>query len=75
MPTATHAVACEPMADEDGSRAHTVRMEKSLWNALGPAAELNGYDRSKLIRQFVRWYLHVPGAQLPQRPTPTDPKD
>lgn len=73
MTTALHAVPSGPMADEGGknTKARTIRMEDDLWDPLGPAALTNGLDRSKLLRQFARWYLSVPGAQLPQRPAPT----
>jgi hypothetical protein len=50
------------------TKHRSVRMEDELWEPLEPAAEAAGYDRSGLIRQFVRWYLRVPGAKLPQRP-------
>ncbi|MET8080030.1 GIY-YIG nuclease family protein [Streptomyces sp. NPDC005303] len=26
-------------------------------------------DMSKVLRQFLRWYVHEPGAKLPDRPT------
>ena len=74
MTTALHAVPSGPMADEgdtNNTKARTIRMEDELWGPLGPAALTNGLDRSKLLRQFARWYLSVPGAQLPQRPAPT----
>lgn len=48
----------------------SVRLEDDLWNGLEPAARAAGFDRSGVIRQFVRWYLRVPGAKLPQRPDP-----
>lgn len=71
MTTALHAVPSDPMAEEGEStntKARTIRMEDELWGPLGPAALTNGLDRSKLLRQFARWYLSVPGAQLPRRP-------
>lgn len=46
----------------------SIRLEKDLWDRLDGAAKANGYDRSGLIRQFVRWYLREPNARLPQRP-------
>lgn len=47
---------------------HTVAIDDELWVALKAAAEVAGYDRPGVIRQFVRWYLRTPGAKLPQRP-------
>lgn len=72
MTIAVQPVPSDPMADEGGknTKARTIRMEDDLWEPLGPAAMTNGLDRSKLLRQFARWFLSVPGAQLPQRPSP-----
>jgi hypothetical protein len=68
--TATQAVAFGAVADNDRENRlpKTIRIEPTLWEALGPAAATNGLDRSGLLRQFARWYLNEPGAQLPQRP-------
>jgi hypothetical protein len=61
------------MADDSDSRPRTIRMPQRLWDALGPAAQTtHGLDRSGLLRQFARWYLNEPGAQLPQRPDRTE---
>lgn len=54
------------------TKHRSVRLEDDLWLPLEPAAKASGYDRSGLIRQFVRWYLRVPGAKLPQRPERTE---
>lgn len=50
------------------TKVRSIRLEQDLWDELGPAANTAGYDRSGVIRQFVRWYLRRPGARLPQRP-------
>lgn len=68
MPRALQAVSCPDMAGDSENKPRTIRMEQGLWDDLGPAAMANGHDRSGLIKQFVRWYLRIPGAQLPQRP-------
>jgi hypothetical protein len=47
---------------------HTVAIDQDLWDELDPAARSVGYDRPKVINQFIRWYLRRPGAKLPQRP-------
>jgi hypothetical protein len=52
------------------TKVRSVRLEQKLWDDLKPAAEALGLDRAGLIRQFIRWYLRVPGAKLPQRPDP-----
>lgn len=79
MLSALQAVESNPVAGDDsgekettGRVPRTIRLEQDLWSKLGPAALSNGHDRSGLIRQFVRWYLSEPGAQLPQRPDRTD---
>lgn len=61
-----------PMADESQwkiTKPKSIRLEQDLWDDLGPAAQKVGHDRSGVIRQFVRWYLRRPGADLPQRPS------
>lgn len=50
------------------TKHRSVRLEDDLWRDLEPAARAAGFDRSGVIRQFVRWYLRIPGAKLPQRP-------
>lgn len=59
------------MADESSwkiTKVRSIRLEQDLWDDLGPAAQKVGHDRAGVIRQFVRWYLRRPGADLPQRP-------
>lgn len=73
MPTLdVQPVALLDVADEtkwNKTPHRSIRLEDELWKPLEPAAKANGVDRSTVIRQFVRWYLRVPGAKLPQRPT------
>lgn len=64
-------VDCESVADETKwkiTKAKSIRLEDKLWDDLGSAADRVGNDRAGVIRQFVRWYLRQPGADLPQRP-------
>lgn len=71
MTAAVQAVGLAPVADEKNWKRtplRSIRMEDDLWGALDAAATANGFDRSSLVRQLVRWYLGVPGAQLPPRP-------
>lgn len=49
----------------------TIRIEPDVWDKLGVAAANVGMDRSALLRQLARWYVGVPGAQLPPRPGQT----
>ncbi|GHI40049.1 hypothetical protein Sviol_44570 [Streptomyces violascens] len=36
-------------------------------NQTGELAALTG-NEAAVVRQFIRWYLHRPGADLPERP-------
>lgn len=45
-----------------------VRIPDDEWNELGAAVADTPTDRTKLIREFIRWYLRRPGAKLPVRP-------
>lgn len=74
--TVVPTVAIQPvdsanMADESLwkiTKPKSIRLEQDLWDDLGPAAAKVGNDRAGVIRQFVRWYLRRPNADLPQRP-------
>lgn len=71
MAVAVQDVPLATVADETKWKRtplRSIRMEDELWRALEDAATANGTDRSSLVRQLVRWYLTVPGAQLPPRP-------
>lgn len=46
------------------------RVAFDLWEEFGTAAEAQGTDRSKVINEFIRWFLRKPGAKMPARPTP-----
>lgn len=48
----------------------SVRISDQDWGDLDDAAKSAGTDRGTLIKQFIRWYLHRPGAELPQRHEP-----
>lgn len=48
----------------------SVRISDQDWGDLDAAAKSAGTDRGTLIKQFIRWYLLRPGAELPQRPAP-----
>lgn len=45
-----------------------IRIPDEEWADLDDAAKSQGTDRSKVVQQFVRWYLRRPGAKLPERP-------
>jgi hypothetical protein len=46
----------------------SVRVNDEDWADLDTAAKSLGVDRAALIKQFIRWYLRRPGAELPERP-------
>lgn len=50
------------------TRARYFRVDDEKWQAFGKVAEALGADRSKLLNQFLDWYLRRPGAKLPERP-------
>lgn len=70
------AVACATASREIPSVAmageqrvvRTIRIEPDVWEQLDQAARNVGMDRSALLRQLARWFVGVPGAQLPPRP-------
>jgi antitoxin component of RelBE/YafQ-DinJ toxin-antitoxin module len=45
-----------------------VRVDDQVWDEAGQAAAEMGTDRTKVINQFLRWYLRRSGAKLPARP-------
>lgn len=57
-------------------RTNTLRTRKfvvadELWEHFSDAVERSSdpeADRSKVLRQLVRWYVGEPGAKLPERP-------
>lgn len=68
---AVQPVRSVDVADEASwkiTKHRSIRLEDDLWTRLDVAAKSVGNDRAGVIRQFVRWYLRVPGAKLPQRP-------
>ncbi|WP_329131644.1 hypothetical protein OG552_10755 [Streptomyces sp. NBC_01476] len=46
-----------------------LRIPDDEWNPLGEA--VGERNRTRLIRDFIAWYLRRPGAKLPVRPTTT----
>lgn len=45
-----------------------IRISDEDWTDLRASADSSGSDRTKVINQFIRWYLRRPGAKLPERP-------
>jgi hypothetical protein len=50
------------------------RLDGDLWEQFDEAVRHAdaGADRSKVLRQFVAWFVREPGAKLPSRP-PAEP--
>lgn len=44
------------------------RVAFAKWERFGERAAEAGTDRSKLINEFIDWFLREPGARLPTRP-------
>ena len=44
------------------------RLAEALWDTFGEAAKKAGTDRGTLLREFVKWYIRLPGAKMPPRP-------
>ncbi|WP_327335874.1 hypothetical protein OG209_05270 [Streptomyces sp. NBC_01383] len=47
------------------------RAPTDLWKRFGDGVEASPdpeADMSKVLRQFLRWYVHETGARLPDRP-------
>lgn len=45
---------------------------QDTWDKFDAAAQRSGTDRSAVVHELIRWYLAVPGADLPQRPAPAN---
>ncbi|TMU98085.1 hypothetical protein [Streptomyces sp. DASNCL29] len=41
-----------------------------LWADFETAVRQKDSDRSAEIRRYIEWYVHRPGAELPERPEP-----
>jgi len=45
-----------------------LRVASEVWQPALEAAREQGNTITDVITQFLRWYLRVPGAKLPERP-------
>lgn len=57
----------------EGQRKRHIRIPDDLWDAfLGacpPAERGRESGAAKVLRDFVAWYVHKPGAKQPKRPS------
>ena len=53
------------MAPTKGTQLQNIRVEPGLWQRFGAVAEP---DRSAILRAFIEWYCHEPGAKQVRRP-------
>jgi hypothetical protein len=58
-----------------GTQHRSVRVPDEDWADLEKATKSLGSDRGTVIKQFIRWYLRRPGAELPERPGDEKPAD
>lgn len=55
-----------------GTKKRTLRVEDALWDPFGEATQAAGRDRNGVVKDFMRWYLGIEGAELPERPDPEE---
>jgi len=52
---------------DDHTPHRPLRIPEEEWKPFGERAGARG--RTKVVRQFIRWYNRAPGAELPDRPS------
>lgn len=60
------------MAGKEKTEVRRFRTTDDLWERFGNAVESSPdpeADMSKVLRAFVRWYVHESGAKIPDRPS------
>jgi hypothetical protein len=57
-----------------GTDRKSVRVDAALWDEFGEATAGFKDGRSGVLRDFMRWFLHKPDAELPQRATHAPPE-
>jgi hypothetical protein len=60
--------APEDTAAKSLTQHRSIRISDEDWRDAEAAAAGMGTDRAKIVNQFIRWYLHRPGARIPKRP-------
>lgn len=60
-------------AKETHTTARPVRIPEEDWSEFG--ALVGDRERSRILREFIAWYLRRPKAALPKRPDPHEQHD
>jgi len=58
------------MPNQPKTPVQRFRLDNDIWAQFADAVQRSdpGADRSKVLRQFVAWFVREPGARLPSRP-------
>ena len=58
------------MPNQPKTPVQRFRLDDDLWSRFEQAVRRADpeSDRSKILRQFVAWYVREPGARMPARP-------
>lgn len=54
------------MAPTRGTPTRPIRIDPALWDRFGEVAGAD--ERSRVLRDFIRWYIGEPGVKVPVRP-------
>jgi hypothetical protein len=57
---------------ENFTPIRSIRIAAATWDKAKVLARGQGKTMTDLIREFLDWWLRVPGAKLPARPTDED---
>lgn len=57
----------ERKSDYHGFRTPPLTVDKAEWIRFGELA--GDRRRAEILRAFIAWYVHTPGAKMPRRPT------
>jgi hypothetical protein len=70
---AIHRYALTMPIPETHTPHRMVRISDAHWSRFGQLVGVR--ERSRVIKEFVAWYVGEPGAKLPRRPKPVDNGD
>jgi len=59
---------------ENFTPIRSIRIAAATWDTAKARAREQGKSMSELVREFLDWWLRVPGAKLPKRPPPRSEK-